>query len=96
MKKASKKSNRKPPLRTCCGCRETFPKKELIRIVRNTEGGVDVDMTGKLNGRGAYICKKEECLKKAVKSGSIARSLAIEIEPGIYERLKEEFGADEA
>ena len=52
---------KKVPLRQCLGCREMMPKSELIRIVRSNDGQFAVDATGKLNGRGAYICKKSEC-----------------------------------
>ncbi len=96
MKKLSKKAHKKPPTRTCCGCRETFPKKELIRIVKKTDGGVAVDLTGKLNGRGAYICKNQVCLEKAVRSGGIARSLGVDISLDIHDKLREELGSDEA
>lgn len=84
-------TNKKVPMRTCCGCRGSFPKKELIRIVKTPENTVAVDVTGKMNGRGTYICKNAECLEKARRSGSISRSLDIQISPEIYERLKEEF-----
>ncbi|MBQ4247079.1 MAG: YlxR family protein [Ruminococcus sp.] len=59
---------KKIPMRMCVGCGEMKPKKELIRIVTDPEGNVSVDPTGKKAGRGAYICKSTECLKKAGKS----------------------------
>lgn len=59
---------KKIPMRMCVGCGEMKPKKELIRIVTDSEGNVSVDPTGKKAGRGAYICKSSECLKKAGKS----------------------------
>ena len=59
---------KKIPLRTCMGCNEKKPKKELIRIVKNKEGVLSVDRTGKLEGRGAYICDSEECLEKALET----------------------------
>ena len=59
---------KKIPQRKCLGCMESFPKKELIRVVRTPEGEVCIDLKGKMSGRGAYICKKEACLKKAIKS----------------------------
>ena len=62
---------KKIPKRMCTGCMEVKPKKELIRIVRNKEGEVFVDPTGKKNGRGAYICRNIQCLEKAFKSNSI-------------------------
>lgn len=77
-------------MRTCCGCRESFPKKELVRIVRQPDKELRVDLTGKLNGRGAYICRNISCLQKAVKTGSIARSLEVSVTEEIYKRLEEE------
>ena len=59
---------KKIPIRTCIGCGEGKPKRELIRIVKTTEGEVLIDSTGKKNGRGAYICKSEDCLNKVIKS----------------------------
>jgi predicted RNA-binding protein YlxR (DUF448 family) len=94
-KKPAATPNKKVPMRTCCGCKGSFPKKELIRIVRTSGNEAAVDMTGKMNGRGTYICRNVQCLKKAEKSGSIARSLEIQIPPEIYERLKTELEADE-
>ena len=56
------------PNRTCIGCSEIKPKKELIRIVKNKEGSIFVDKTSKANGRGAYLCDNIECLEKAIKT----------------------------
>ena len=56
------------PLRTCMGCNEKKPKKELVRIVKNKEGQISLDKTGKASGRGAYICDSAECLEKVIKS----------------------------
>lgn len=88
-------SNKKVPMRTCCGCKESFPKKELIRIVKTPENTAAVDITGKMNGRGTYICRKTECLEKARRSGSISRSLDIQISPEIYDRLRAELDSYE-
>ena len=87
--------NKKVPMRTCCGCKQSFPKKELIRIVRTQDNNVEVDLTGKMNGRGTYICRSAVCLEKAEKSGGIARSLGIQISPVIYEKLKTELEPNE-
>ncbi len=57
-------SVKKTPMRMCTGCREMKPKKELIRVVKTPEGEIKLDTVGKLNGRGAYICKHAECLKR--------------------------------
>lgn len=76
------------PERTCIGCNEKKEKKQLIRIVKNSEGNINVDTTGKANGRGAYICKNMECLEKAIKSKKLERSLKTKIDLQIYENLR--------
>lgn len=81
---------RKIPQRMCNGCMEMKSKKELIRIVRSPEGIVSVDLTGKKPGRGAYICKSEECLEKAFKAKRLNRNLQTTIDEEIYESLKDE------
>ena len=80
---------KKLPERKCIGCSEVKPKNELLRIVKNKENEIFIDLTGKANGRGAYICPKEECLEKAVKSNRLAKSFEQEISQDIYEKLKE-------
>ena len=84
---------KKIPQRQCMGCRERKAKRELIRIVRGTDGNVSVDFGGKLNGRGAYICPDPECLKKAQRSKGLERSLEVEIPAEVYERLTREMEA---
>jgi len=81
---------KKIPLRMCTGCREHKPKKELIRVVRSPEGEISVDLTGKKSGRGAYICRSEECLRKAQKSRQLERALDTGMSPEVYDRLAEE------
>lgn len=81
---------KKIPMRRCCGCNEQKPKKELIRVVRNAEGEISLDLTGKASGRGAYICNNLECLKKARKSKRIDRTFEITIPDGIYDKMEEE------
>ena len=81
---------KKIPQRQCMGCRERKPKREMIRVVRRTDGIVQLDFSGKLNGRGAYICPKHECLKKARKAGSLARALEVPIPEEVYDRLEKE------
>lgn len=71
---------KKVPQRKCMGCMEVFPKKELVRVVRTPEGKVEIDLTGKKSGRGAYICKKSACLKKAIKAKRIQNSLEVQID----------------
>lgn len=80
---------KKIPLRKCLGCGESKPKKELIRVVRNNENQIMVDLTGKVNGRGAYICPDPNCFEIAHKGKKFARSLETEITPDIYKKLKE-------
>ena len=81
---------KKIPQRQCMGCRERKAKRELIRIVRRTDGVVSLDFSGKLNGRGAYICPNPECLQKARKSKSLERSLEVPIPEEVYDRLAHE------
>ena len=85
---------KKQPIRRCTGCGEHFPKKELIRVVRTPEGDVCVDLTGKKSGRGAYICKSEACLKKAVKSKRIQNNLEIELTDELTEALAKEINGE--
>lgn len=80
---------RKIPMRTCIGCREQKPKKELIRVVRNKENQIFIDLTGKANGRGAYLCRSKDCLDKAIKSKALNRAFSAEIDKETYEKLKE-------
>lgn len=84
---------KKVPMRTCVGCGEQKTKRELIRVVKNSEDQVFVDFKGKANGRGAYICPSLECLKKAQKRDALSRSLMIKIDQEIYARLAEELAA---
>ncbi len=81
---------KKIPQRQCMGCRERMDKRQLIRVVRTPEGQVMLDFSGKCNGRGAYICPKAECLKKAQKAKALDRSLEISIPDEIYDRLAHE------
>ena len=75
---------KKIPMRTCVACRTARPKRELIRIVHNKEGETFVDTTGKMNGRGAYICNDPECLKKAIKSRGLSRAFEAEIPDEVF------------
>lgn len=74
----------------CTGCMEMKPKKELVRIVKNIEGIVDIDLTGKKPGRGAYICKSIECFDKAYKTKRLEKNLETKIDASIYDRLRSE------
>ena len=80
--------NRKIPLRSCVVSKEKLPKQELIRVVRNNENLVFVDLTGKSNGRGAYIKKDIDILEKAIKSKALERHLEIAIPDSVYEELR--------
>ena len=81
---------RKVPTRRCTGCGEHFPKSSLIRVLRTPEGEVILDLTGKKSGRGAYICKNAQCLKKARKSRRIESSLECSLSDEIYQKMEEE------
>ena len=84
---------KKIPQRQCMGCRERKPKRDMIRIVRGTDGIVSLDFGGKMNGRGAYLCPNPECLKKAIRSKALERSLEVEIPEEVYDRLQKEMEA---
>ena len=81
---------KKIPQRQCMGCRERKNKRDMIRVVRQTSGDVTLDFSGKVNGRGAYVCPDPECLKKARKAKSLERSLETPIPEEVYDRLEKE------
>lgn len=74
-------------MRTCIGCREQKPKKDLIRVVKDKENKIFIDKTGKANGRGAYLCNDKNCLEKAIKSKALNRAFTTEISEEVYENL---------
>ena len=76
------------PQRTCIGCNTVKNKNELIRIVKNKENEIKVDKTGKMNGRGAYICDDINCLEKAIKAKKLERVFETSIDEEIYESLR--------
>lgn len=82
------KMNKKKPARTCMGCNQAKEKQELLRIVKSKEDGIQIDLTGKKNGRGAYICKNEQCLDKVIKSKRLQKVFEQEIGQDIYENLR--------
>lgn len=86
---------KKVPQRKCIACQDRDNKKELIRIVKNKEGQIFLDKTGKANGRGAYICNCSECLKKAIKSNALSRAFKMEIPEEVYESLIKEIEDNE-
>ena len=79
---------KKIPMRTCVVSNERFPKGELLRIVKTPEGEVKPDLTGKLNGHGAYIKKDEEVLNKAIKTKALEHHLECEISNDVYEEIR--------
>lgn len=79
---------KKIPQRTCMGCNQSKNKNELIRIVKNSNNEIFIDLTGKANGRGAYICNNKECLEKAVKSKRLEKSFETKISEEIYNNLR--------
>lgn len=76
------------PQRTCMGCNTKKDKKDLIRIVKNNKNEITIDKTGKIEGRGAYICNSVQCLEKVIKSKRLEKSLDIKISEEIYSNLK--------
>ncbi len=87
---------KKIPMRQCVGCGEMREKKKMMRVLKSTEGPIVLDMTGKKNGRGAYLCKSAECLKKARRNKGLERSFKISIPDEIYENLEKEFAKGES
>ena len=87
-------AERKIPLRKCIGCGEMKDERELVRVVRNKEGEISVDLYGKKPGRGAYICRSAACLAKAQKAKRLERAFSTVIAPEIYDAMKKEI-ADE-
>lgn len=81
---------KKIPLRKCTGCGEMKPKKELVRVVKTPDDRVLIDLTGRVNGRGAYICPNAECLKIARKSKRIEKSFQMQIPDEVYDKMEEE------
>lgn len=78
---------RKIPMRMCVGCREMKPKKELLRVVKKPDGQVQLDVTGKVSGRGAYVCPKQECLDKAIKQKQLDRALETHLDEQVIQSL---------
>ena len=85
---------KKVPMRTCIACKSVKPKKELVRIVKFGEE-ISLDLTGKKNGRGAYICKDEECFKKLKKAKLLNRAFSCAVDDSVYDALSGEFNASE-
>ncbi len=83
-------ANKKVPMRKCVGCQEMKNKKEMIRVIRTSEGEFLLDATGRKNGRGAYLCPDSNCLAKAVKNKGLERSFKQAIPKEVYEALEKE------
>ncbi len=81
---------RKIPMRRCLGCGESFPKKDLIRVVRSPEGDVALDFTGKMSGRGAYVCKRTACFQKARRAKRFQNNLDLSIPEDVLDALAQE------
>ncbi|MBO4983693.1 MAG: YlxR family protein [Clostridia bacterium] len=86
---------KKVPLRRCLGCMQSFPKKDLIRVVRTPENEVLIDITGKKSGRGAYLCRDKACLKKAIKAKRLQTNLEVQIGEELIEALSKELDSIE-
>lgn len=84
---------KKIPMRQCVGCREMKPKKELVRVVKSPEGEISMDLRGKAPGRGAYVCRNVECLRRAIKSKALERGFETPIPQEVYDRLQAELEA---
>ncbi|HIU79914.1 MAG TPA: YlxR family protein [Candidatus Coproplasma excrementipullorum] len=82
---------KKIPLRQCIACRELKPKKEMLRIVKNKEGAIFLDFSGKAQGRGAYICDDENCIKKLRKQRLINKVFSCEVDESVYAAIEEEY-----
>lgn len=85
---------KKVPLRQCGGCGEMKPKKELVRVVRSPEGEISLDLTGKKNGRGSYICKNSGCFAKALKRKSFERAFGVKIPDEVAENIEKELSLE--
>ena len=83
---------RKVAIRQCVGCASKGDKRDMIRVVRTPEGDITLDFKGKMNGRGAYLCKNPECLTKAFKNKGLERAFKTSISEEVINRLKEEIG----
>ncbi len=81
---------KRTPMRKCTGCGEMKPKKELVRVVKSPDGEISLDLTGKKNGRGAYVCPNANCLKKAQKAKRIERAFDCAIPDEIFEKMEQE------
>ena len=86
---------KKIPMRMCTACREMKPKRELIHVVKTAEGEIKLDTTGRLNGRGAYICNNRECFEKARKTNALSRAFETRVSEDVYNQLESELANNE-
>ncbi len=86
---------RKVPMRMCTGCGQMKPKRELVRVVKSQDGEIALDLTGKKAGRGAYVCRDIECLKKARKARRLEKAFSCRIPDEVYDRMEEELQSGE-
>lgn len=82
---------KKPPVRMCIACRGAYEKKQMLRIVKDKDGNISLDFTGKKAGRGAYICDKPECIEKCVKNKIMGRVFEQEISSEVYDAIKRQY-----
>lgn len=82
---------KKIPMRTCIGCREEKPKKEMLRVVKNAAGEIHLDFSGKMAGRGAYVCDNAACVKKIGKQKLLHKTFHLDVGEEIYKAIEEEF-----
>ncbi|MBQ9530489.1 MAG: YlxR family protein [Eubacterium sp.] len=86
---------KKIPMRMCTGCGEMFDKRTLVRVVKSKDGEISLDLTGKKAGRGAYVCKNIECLKKARKKKAFERAFDVQIDGDVYDKMEEEINNEQ-
>ena len=84
-------ATKKIPMRTCMGCRTEKPKTERLRIVKNAAGEIHLDFSGKMAGRGAYVCNSEACVKRICKQKLLHKTFSQQVSEGVYQALEEEF-----
>ncbi|MCX4362024.1 MAG: YlxR family protein [Clostridia bacterium] len=83
---------KKQPVRMCIACRSALEKKQMLRIVKDKEGNISLDFTGKKAGRGAYICDSAQCIEKCIKNRLLNRNFQMEISSEVYDAIKVQYG----
>lgn len=86
---------RRVPMRKCIGCNEMKEKKDLVRVVRAPDGLISLDLTGRSNGRGAYVCRDALCLQAARKAKRLEKAFGCAVPANVYDRLEEELNSHE-